>query len=64
MREHVRDASSFELGTMACDDNGDGYVNFTTTLELTAARDSFMADRVCPPSSKGAGNVAVYGQRR
>ena len=46
---HIPEARDVESGTADCDDNGDGYVYFTTDLTPEAARDAFLADRSCSP---------------
>lgn len=57
---HVVDARDVESGTADCDDNGDGYVNFTTDLTPAGARDAFLADPSCSPyADEGVDQIAV-----
>jgi len=48
---HLSDARDFELGAADCDDNGAGYVYFTTGLAPAAAEAAFLADGSCSPYS-------------
>ena len=47
VRTHLADARDVQSDVADCDDNGDGYVSFTTDLSPTAARDAFLADDSC-----------------
>ena len=60
VQAHLGDAGHFMLGTMDCDDNGVGYVNFTTGLDPASAQAAFLADEACSPySDDGFDDIAV-----
>ena len=55
----VTDAREVESGTADCDDNGDGYVYFTTDLTPERARDAFLAHQSCSPHTEADDEIAV-----
>ena len=59
VRSRLPAARDVESGTADCDDDGDGYVSFTTDLTPTAARDAFLADQLCSPYTERDAGVAV-----
>jgi hypothetical protein len=57
---HVRDASDIEVCTTDCDDQGGGYVSFTTAMAPQAARNAFLADTSCSTySGEDSEDIAV-----
>lgn len=56
---HVSDASNFELGALDCDDNGAGYVYFTTGLTPAAAEATFLAEGSCSYSQVASNDRGV-----
>lgn len=60
VQAHVSDASEFELGAADCDDNGTGYVYFTTELAPGRAQDAFLVSADCSRySDEGMDDIAV-----
>lgn len=56
VRAHLSNVSDVELGVLDCDDDGAGYVSFTTELSATVARAAFLADRACSLSTDPNGS--------
>ena len=59
VRGHFADARDLRSGVGDCDDDGRGYVKFTTTLSPAAARDSLLTDPACSSPGAEAGDVAA-----
>ena len=59
VRAHVSDARDVRSGVGDCDDAGRGYVNFTTSLSATAARDVLLTDPSCSGAQEADGETSV-----
>ena len=60
VQAHVSDASEFELVAADCDDDGAGYVYFTTELAPRRAQDAFLANVDCSRySDEGMDDIGV-----
>ena len=56
---HIADASQFELEAVDCDDDGMGWVNFSTKMTPSVARDAFIADGSCAVTDPPEGRTSA-----
>lgn len=59
VRAHIADARDVRSGVGDGDDAGRAYVNFTTSLSATAARDLLLTDPSCSSAQQVDGDISV-----